>query len=374
MPEISVILPVYNADKYLQECLDSLLCQTFRDIEVLCINDGSTDKSAEILNQYTQKDNRVRVFEQENSGPAKARNVGLFNAKGQFLMFCDADDAYKPDMCEKMLTALKEHNVDLVMCDAEIIEYDKNHGRQEGNIAYHKLRHKGFYELTQDLRSRLNILLWNKIFKLDLIKKWHIDFPSGYKSDDDSFVSQYLCVAETFFGLDEKLYCYKLLSNSIMGTILSQGKTDSLFDKIYSLRHTLDFLTKNELLKKNLWILYRVLADITYPLSFLSYEDSLKYLKTFNEKCLIFFDVETLKDFKTLRQCKEGNYLRVIQRWCVKYKDQFRLYKRVEDEKDVAYLLLGFPIWKKRQTQKSKSYYLFGIKFYSKKRGLRHEK
>ena len=117
IPEISIIVPVYNAEKYLEKCLDSLIGQTFENIEILCVNDGSTDNSPAILHRYAKMDPRVHVFDRPNSGPASARNAGLDHARGKYLMFCDADDEYTPSMCQEMYQAITEQNVDLVMCN-----------------------------------------------------------------------------------------------------------------------------------------------------------------------------------------------------------------------------------------------------------------
>ena len=136
---ISIILPVYNCEKFLSRCLEALLIQTYSNIEVLCINDGSTDKSLQILEQYAQKDSRIKVFSQENSGPAKARNLGLAKARGDYLMFCDSDDWYEPQMCECMLKTIELENVDLVICKANVKIQDNYDSvrTQSGSIAYH---------------------------------------------------------------------------------------------------------------------------------------------------------------------------------------------------------------------------------------------
>lgn len=315
MPEISIILPIYNGESYLSECLDSLIAQTFPDIEILCINDGSIDNSLKILNRYASKDNRIKVFSQQNSGPACARNLGLKNVNSPFLMFCDADDSYEPNMCEEMLHAIKTYDVDMVICDTDIIETESDHGRSPGNIAYCRLKYKGKQYLTPDLRSAINILLWNKILKMDLIKQWQIDFPSGYKSDDDAFMIQYLTVAKTFFGLDKKLYHYKLLNDSIMGKIYAQGKTEALFDKIGSTKYALDFLIRNHLLEDNLWVLSKVKSTILYPLTYLQIQDSLKYLKKMHNELLICLDTNMLKQYQVLQDCKEEKYEKIIKEY-----------------------------------------------------------
>ena len=102
MPEISVIMPVYNVEKYLRECLDSLLAQTFTDFEAICVNDGSTDGSPAILEEYAAKDNRIKIIDQPNSGAAKSRNNGMTIACGKYWMFLDSDDWFMPDMLFKL--------------------------------------------------------------------------------------------------------------------------------------------------------------------------------------------------------------------------------------------------------------------------------
>ena len=90
--KVSIIVPIFNVDKYLEACLDSLICQTLKDIEIICVNDGSTDNSLEILNQYQGKEKRLKIFSQENKGVSAARNLGLQIAKGDYILFVDADD------------------------------------------------------------------------------------------------------------------------------------------------------------------------------------------------------------------------------------------------------------------------------------------
>ena len=316
MSEISIIIPVYNAETYLSECLDSLICQTFEDIEILCIDDGSADKSRDILKQYAFKDSRIKIFSQPHSGPAHARNLGLKNADSPFLMFCDADDFYEPNMCEEMLNTMKNYDVDMVICDTEVIETEENHGRTPGNIEYCRLKYKGYGKLNSDLRKGMNILLWNKILKTDLVRKWQIDFPGGYKSDDDAFMMQYLAVANTFFGLDKKLYHYRLLNNSVMGQIYAQGKTSALFDKIGSTGYVLDFLSRNHLLNDNLWIVSKVKSTALYPLNYLSVPDSVRYLKKMHDELLGCLDVKLIKQYQVLQDCMDEKYEKIIKEYC----------------------------------------------------------
>ena len=112
-PCISVIIPVYNADKYLRECLDSVCSQTLREIEIICINDGSTDKSPEILTEYEEKDNRIHIVNQSNAGAGAARNKGIEKAQGEYLAFIDADDFWKPRLLETAYRQVKSFDADL---------------------------------------------------------------------------------------------------------------------------------------------------------------------------------------------------------------------------------------------------------------------
>lgn len=191
-PKISIIVPVYNAEKYLDRCLTALMNQTFKEIEILCINDGSTDRSLEILNQYQKQDSRVRVFSQKNSGPAKARNVGLKNMRGEYLMFCDADDCYESIMCEEMRKNIIDYDTDFVMCNA--YAYDSNN--LEIQSLYYFPFKNGKKVLSAEEKSKINVYLWNKIFKTELVHKYHIEFPVGHKADDNFFVFAYLTISK----------------------------------------------------------------------------------------------------------------------------------------------------------------------------------
>ncbi len=125
-PAISIIIPVYNAYLYLDQCLQSILEQTFKQWEAIVINDGSTDDSLSILIMYANKDSRIKIFHQENKGVSAARNKGLLHARGKFITFCDADDYISPVFLEDLYDKMLLPSVDLVICNAETIHKDKN--------------------------------------------------------------------------------------------------------------------------------------------------------------------------------------------------------------------------------------------------------
>ncbi len=116
MPKVSVIIPVYNTEKYLRQCLDSVINQTLTDIEIICVNDGSTDNSTNILNEYANNDSRIIVLSQKNSGAAIARNNGINNAIGDYLYFIDSDDYVDTTFLEKMYSKSLKYNADICLC------------------------------------------------------------------------------------------------------------------------------------------------------------------------------------------------------------------------------------------------------------------
>ena len=131
MPKISVIIPVYNTENYLKECLNSVINQTFKDIEIICVNDGSTDNSLSILEEYARTDSRIKIINQKNQGVSSSRNNGIKSARGEYIMFLDSDDLYKPDLCEKVVEKIDSQSPDIVMwghdcrCDKKIIKTDE---------------------------------------------------------------------------------------------------------------------------------------------------------------------------------------------------------------------------------------------------------
>lgn len=162
---VSIIVPVYNAFQYLNRCIESLVNQTINDIEIILIDDGSTDDSLLICREWASKDKRIVVIEQENSGVSSARNVGLDNAKGDYIMFVDSDDYMLPQMCEKMIATIESKKADLVVCGTT--ETGGGYWRPVANKDYTFTQLKeNFVEL---LHTELLSPPWNKIFKRAII-------------------------------------------------------------------------------------------------------------------------------------------------------------------------------------------------------------
>lgn len=214
MPKISVIIPVYNVEKYLCECLDSVINQTLQDIEIICINDGSTDNSLEILKKYAKNDNRIVIIDKKNEGAGEARNKGLDKASGEYLAFLDGDDFYNLDYLEKIYAKAKLTNADIVVCAANSF----NDGTKETKPMSWSLRmdlipqkeifnYKDFSNYIFNCFQNWN---WNKLYKNNFVKSNNIYFQKLYRTNDLYFTCVALVLAERISVLNENLVNYRI--------------------------------------------------------------------------------------------------------------------------------------------------------------------
>jgi len=214
MPKISVIIPVYNTEKYLRECLDSVLNQIFQDFEIICINDGSTDNSLQILNEYAKKDERIKVISQKNKGAGAARNQGLKIAKGEYLAFLDGDDFFEKEFLDKMYHKSKNNDCDIVICSAN--RYNINTKITEympWALRVEKLPEKKVFSYKDMPNNIFNFAQnwnWNKIFKRDFIIKNNIKFQELYRTNDLYFTCCALVLASNITTIEEPLVNYRV--------------------------------------------------------------------------------------------------------------------------------------------------------------------
>ena len=200
---ISIIVPVYNAEKYLDRCIQSILAQTYTDFELLLVNDGSTDSSGVICDKYAGQDSRIRVFHKENGGVSSARNWGLNNAEGEYVMFVDSDDYMKFDMCDIMYKTITQKQSDIVICGTE--ESGGGFWRPNADIDY--TRQTFSNNFSSLLQTELLSPPWNKIFKRDKIKtRFREDISFG---EDLIFNLQYLALCETLSFIENAPYFHE---------------------------------------------------------------------------------------------------------------------------------------------------------------------
>lgn len=226
MSKISIVVPVYNSGKYLDRCLKSIINQTYSNIEILLIDDGSTDNSLEICNQFAIKDKRIKVFHKENNGVSAARNDGIDYSTGDYIAFVDSDDYLEIDMYEHMMKINDEFDCDIVMCDC----YKESCINRE--IFSHNIR-SGYYDRNMLVKEYFPTLLmtnsvdypptisnWVCLFKKDVIIKNDIRYEVGIRfSEDLLFGSKYMYYANSFYYMKHDcLYHYVMNQNSVTHT------------------------------------------------------------------------------------------------------------------------------------------------------------
>ncbi len=218
MPEVSIIIPVHNAEKYLNECLTSLENQTAGDIEIICADDNSSDGSAELLRAAAAEDKRIKVLRVAGGDAGAARNAGLDAAAGKFIAFCDADDCYRPDMTEKMLNCIGE--ADIAVCG---FTYRKRNSYR--NYCFPPApaalpRPLGAADVAKIGFAPFKAVCWNKIFRRDFLVRHNLRFQSLPRSNDLSFVFTALAAAKGTALIPEPLYVYRIGdSTSLQGSV-----------------------------------------------------------------------------------------------------------------------------------------------------------
>ena len=222
MPLVSVIVPVYNVENYLRQCLDSIINQTLKDIEIICVDDGSTDKSLDILKEYKEKDDRITILQQQNQYAGVARNNGLKIAKGEYLSFLDSDDFFKPEMLEEMYNKAKEDNSDVVVC--EYLRYDNISQTVEEHI---KINEKfitaspfSFKDMPNKLCGICHPNPWTKLFKKELFVKNKLKFDNTICFNDFTCVMTALAISDKIAVINKPFIYYRTnQSSNLTGSI-----------------------------------------------------------------------------------------------------------------------------------------------------------
>lgn len=173
---VPVIVPVYNTEKYIATCIESLLSQTLKEIEIIIVDDGSPDMSIKIAESYWRDDPRIQIIHRDNGGMAAARNAGLFHEHAPYVMFCDSDDFYDGAMCETMYDLASKNNVDIAACVVNVI-YHTNYNMAHSDMAYYNAhRLDGVYKVDDELILETDASVCDKIFSRRLINKYDLHF------------------------------------------------------------------------------------------------------------------------------------------------------------------------------------------------------
>ncbi len=239
---ISIIIPVYNVAPYLAEALDSAIFQTYKELDIIIIDDGSTDGSGIICDEYAKRDARIRVVHQENRGLSAARNTGLDMMTGDAVVFLDSDDAYHPDYVSTMVEAMNREDADIVICRFTIHKTTGKMVLGNQNKSYPAAK-KGIYDRNNALRilvdGTINPGVWNKLYRRKLWEKEHFPIGHVYENVDTTYRVFDLC--ETAFVLDKSLYMYRKRPEAITEVV----SEDSIADWLLARSHFEEYIMEN---------------------------------------------------------------------------------------------------------------------------------
>ena len=216
MPKISIIIPVYNVENYLSECLDSIISQTLKDIEIICINDGSTDNSLKILQEYKTKDNRITIIDKKNEGSGIARNIGMAGAKGEYIYFADSDDWLADcSVLEKIYNAAEKNCLDILIFGGYSCYYKCDRLiKWKGRYKLSKINKKYFKNVfsAEDIKQdifKIPSTAWTKLYRREFLADNDIKFQQIKIGQDQLFFFHSMITAKRMKVLNDYLYCYR---------------------------------------------------------------------------------------------------------------------------------------------------------------------
>ena len=244
-PLVSIIIPVYNVEQYLEECIESACNQTLKDIEIICVDDGSTDRSREIITSYVERDSRVCLIDSRHGGASSARNLGIEHARGKYIQFLDSDDYIAPTMSSTMYSIMSTYNVDVVMCGITVFYEEGQEYRDKEEIErYYKKEKEGLYTIDITSISYALASVCVKMIKKSVLDTYNIRFLENRTYEDNYFTLAYLTVVDSIYFLKEALY-YRRLRNESITDLSLRGYSDSRIDLFYQLEHLFYFWVKH---------------------------------------------------------------------------------------------------------------------------------
>ena len=307
MSEISVIIPVYNVENYLNQCLDSICNQTFRDIEIICVNDGSTDNSLDILNDYEKKDKRVKIISQTNRGLGASRNIGLNNSTGNYILFIDSDDYIELDTLEKLYNNAISNDSDIVLFKYQKVDEFNNILQRNlnfkiddnfGNIDYNNFTFTYKDVKNHVMNSSFSACL--KLYKKEFIDNIDLVFSDSLNFEDVPVHVKVMIEAKKISFVPESLYNYRYNPNSITNF------TADTFDIFKIIDLTEIYLKENNYYDEleNEFIFFKIVQISQY----LKNGASNSYFK----KAKSEFEKITIKDKKTIKKYALDKYYLVL--------------------------------------------------------------
>lgn len=283
--KISVIIPVYNVEKYLRECLDSVVNQTFKNIEIICVDDGSTDQSLEILQEYKRKDDRFVILQQRHAGAGAARNHGLKLAEGKYIQFLDSDDYFEPTLLEELYTRAEKFGSDLTVCSSRKVDDNGNiteTGSPNFPINIDKVPMEQVFS-GQDFKDEIFCLLipvvWNKLIKKSFLEENRLEFPPLTIYEDIAFIHSVVVCANRIVAFNKELINYRF---NRPGSLVSTRSSHTI-EAIKSCMYLGEFLKNRNLMSEyeNAYkkaVINHIRAEISYCNDY-EYKEFLKEFK-----------------------------------------------------------------------------------------------
>lgn len=337
--KFSIIIPVYNVEEYLAECIDSILSQDYNNIQILCINDGSTDNSLKLLEKYAQKDRRIKIFSQKNQGQGIARNVGIKNATGDYIMFIDPDDWILPNTLKKLANYIEKYKPIVVQFLYKILlqknkQYSKknffNIIKRKFGVDLYKKDNYSFDDIPQNIFLSFYSSSVDKCYKTSFLKENNIYFLPHRNGEDTLFVLKILLCTKQIDLLKENLYVYRIRENS-SSTASYNKNTLFIFEQI---KYVKDLLIEHHLFTQmEKWFIQYKLRTI--------YEGDKKCSKEFIKEFLILAK-KNLSFYEY--------YYFILQKYISILLRGFYSMQKGITQKDGIYnckTILGIKIWKK---------------------------
>lgn len=265
MVKFSIIIPIYNSEPFLKRCLDSVMAQTFEDFQVICIDDGSTDNSFNILTKYQLKDERIKVISQKNSGQGSARNKGieyiLNNSMSEYIYFLDSDDFIEPDLLKSAFDTFNTTDADLICFNTEVVG-DESSRLYKRAQKYAQLSLVGLLNFTDNIKDLTNVYVWNKVFKTEHIKNYNIRFPENLCYEDIAFCKMYFLISNKIYFDMRRFHHYTIREGSLMSlSFKSEHTALDHFKNWYEIfkmatKNNEVFNTKKPMIEKWFWDYY----------------------------------------------------------------------------------------------------------------------
>lgn len=309
-PKVSIVIPVYNAERFLSRCIASLTSQTYQNVEYIFVDDGSKDSSLSMLEATAKTDDRIRFFSQENAGPSAARNLGMEQATGKYLLFCDSDDTVSPNWCERLVRTIQEYPKAWIVCGIQTVnEAGHEIFVTQPPVARGLLTKSSYFEL---FKRGYTGSVYNKIFDLELLRKAQICFDESRKRGEDViFCIEYLMQMENVFVIDELLYQYYRYETS--ETLTNRYHWDDYRDlcDLYTWRKKIIDIGDLDAFQSHYWYLFVTSLDKTM---------SLNKARRFVERIQLNQTIISQAEFQELLLCCGKSDLNPLAFWCLSRK------------------------------------------------------